>query len=362
MTRTSTRGHVFLVEPDTGQPSAVPRVTLREIGIKERHDLQPIVAQLPEILQEELFVISEEFDQFENANRRLDLLCLDRDARLVIVELKLDATRGGADLQALRYAAFCSGMTGDQVISAYCRYRQCSREQASSAIAAFLTPGQRYPTGQPRIIVAAGEFQGEDLTATALWLRQFSLDIVVIELASYRFADGRILIAPRTLIPLPEAREFQVRIEQRAANENAVGTAAKSRRNRILDDAARRFNETDTRVSFKHPGQSHFRQGKTPIPSVHYEFIWRSSDGVLAVGIHFEARRLDLNARRLAAVVNALPDTERSTRDGRWGANEIWTRYERLIPLDEADLAAASAVEMKLLVDATWMAVCALSK
>ena len=59
----------------------------------------------PEVLGEPLLLITSEF---EESDKRLDLLLLDRSARLVVAELKLDASGTLADQQAIRYAAFCS--------------------------------------------------------------------------------------------------------------------------------------------------------------------------------------------------------------------------------------------------------------
>ena len=58
------------------------------------------------MLQETL-VISEEFGEWEESRRRIDLLGLDKDANLVVIELK--RTEDG-ELQSIRYAAMVSTM------------------------------------------------------------------------------------------------------------------------------------------------------------------------------------------------------------------------------------------------------------
>ena len=51
----------------------------------------------------------------EARTTRIDLLCLSRDAGLVVVEIKRTQDGGHMELQAIRYAAMVSSMTLDQV-------------------------------------------------------------------------------------------------------------------------------------------------------------------------------------------------------------------------------------------------------
>lgn len=56
-------------------------------------------------------VLAEEFGDWEESRRRIDILCLDSDARLIVVELKRTEDGGHMELQALRYASMVSRMT-----------------------------------------------------------------------------------------------------------------------------------------------------------------------------------------------------------------------------------------------------------
>ena len=63
---------------------------------------------IPAILGEELLIITSEYDRFDKTNERLDLLALDKDGNLVVIELKRDDSGKNVDLQAIKYAAYCS--------------------------------------------------------------------------------------------------------------------------------------------------------------------------------------------------------------------------------------------------------------
>src|SRR5207248_1041236 len=80
-------------------------------NIKEREDLQRLLRGQIQALDPALMVISEEFSQWVESSRRIDLLCIDKDANLVIVELKRSEDGGYMELQAVRYAAMISSLT-----------------------------------------------------------------------------------------------------------------------------------------------------------------------------------------------------------------------------------------------------------
>ena len=66
------------------------------------------------------YVLAEEYCDWADSKRRIDLLCIDSDANLVVVELKRTEDGGHADLQAIRYAAMISPMTFDEAVNSLC--------------------------------------------------------------------------------------------------------------------------------------------------------------------------------------------------------------------------------------------------
>ena len=57
-------------------------------GLMERNDIQRLLRGQIGVLDECFMVIAEEFGDWLDSSRRIDLLCLDSDANLVVVELK----------------------------------------------------------------------------------------------------------------------------------------------------------------------------------------------------------------------------------------------------------------------------------
>lgn len=72
--------------------SAVPRTTMQEQLFREREDLHRLLKGSISALGEELLIIAEEFSEWQDSKRRVDLLALDRSGALVVIELRTAAT------------------------------------------------------------------------------------------------------------------------------------------------------------------------------------------------------------------------------------------------------------------------------
>jgi RecB family endonuclease NucS len=93
--------------------------TFSAVGFHERKDLQRLLREKIDVIAPDTLVISEEFDDWDEARRRIDLLAIDKLARLVVIELKRTEDGGHMELQAIRYAAMVSTMTFDQAVSTF---------------------------------------------------------------------------------------------------------------------------------------------------------------------------------------------------------------------------------------------------
>ena len=78
-------------------------------------------AQIDEIVPDTL-VVAEEFGDWEDSRRRIDLLGIDKNANLVVIELKRTQDGGHMELQALRYAAMISALSFDKLVSGQPRH------------------------------------------------------------------------------------------------------------------------------------------------------------------------------------------------------------------------------------------------
>lgn len=168
-------------------------------------------------------VLAEEFGDWIGANRRIDLLCLDEEARLVVVELKRE---DGAhmELQALRYAAMVSTMRFDQAVEAHRKYLQSmgSTEDAEQMIREFLEreEGPVALSETVRIVLAASDFP-QELTTAVLWLNRQGLDLRCVQMRPH-LIDQRVLLDIQQVIPLPEAEQYQVAVREKSMEQAAA--------------------------------------------------------------------------------------------------------------------------------------------
>lgn len=187
-------------------------------GLRERVDLQRLLRKQIEVIAPDTLVIAEEFGEWDESKRRIDLLALDKDANLVVIELKRTDDGGHMELQAIRYAAMVSTMTFDRVVDAYSRFLGggCDPDQARKTVLDFLEweePDEELFGQDVRIILMAANFSKE-LTTAVMWLNERDLDIRCIRVIPYQ-DQGRTLIDVQQVIPLPEAAEYQIQLREK---------------------------------------------------------------------------------------------------------------------------------------------------
>jgi hypothetical protein len=191
-------------------------------GVRERNDLQRLLKRQIDVIAPDVLVVAEEFGEWEESKRRIDLLALDTDANLVVIELKRTEDGGHMELQAIRYAAMVSTMTFDRVVDIYGRYLLANsiESDARDKILEFLgweEPDEDSFAQDVRIVLVSANFSKE-LTTAVMWLNRRDLDIRCIRLIPYQ-DDGRILIDVQQVIPLPEAAEYQIQIKEKEQRE-----------------------------------------------------------------------------------------------------------------------------------------------
>ena len=224
-------GLIFTVQPGAAQP-AQP-ISLADAGLRERSDLQEWVRNNPEILGDDIRIVTFEFAAWQardgRAADRLDLLGLDGEGRLLVAELKRGQAPDTVEMQAIKYAAFASRFTPETLADAHAVYLSRDSDEAVSpedALARLVdhAGGELEPSllRQPRIALLASGFSPQ-VTATAVWLNEMGVSVRLIEFNAYQ-TEHDIVLAVSQTYPVPDTEDFTVsprQAELRGAEERA---------------------------------------------------------------------------------------------------------------------------------------------
>lgn len=199
-------------------------------GILERQHIQAALKTQIDIVAPNCLVISEEFSEWSESQRRIDLLAVDKEANLVVIELKRTDTGEFMELQALRYAAMVSTLTFVRASEIYQKYLLSvgSEANAENALLDFLgweEPQEDDFASDVRIILVSANFSKE-LTTSVMWLNERNLDIRCVRLIPYRYQD-KILVDAQQIIPLPEAESYQIKIKQQSEERREAKKTSK---------------------------------------------------------------------------------------------------------------------------------------
>jgi hypothetical protein len=211
---------IFELKPNGIVPANL--TTFGTEGIKERADLQRLLRSQIDVVSPKTMIIAEEFGQWEDSKRRIDLLGLDDQANLVVIELKRTDDGSHMELQALRYAAMVSTMTFDQAVKIHESYLKENGKgvDARQAILDFLGWDDSHDdqfADDVRIVLVAADFSPE-ITTTAMWLYDHDLDIRCVRIKPYKLED-HLVVDVQQIIPLPEAADYQIKIREKMQKE-----------------------------------------------------------------------------------------------------------------------------------------------
>lgn len=226
---------------DSTGVSALEPTSFEALG-KTESEIEEWIIETPAILGEELLVVASQYAKFDRTAERPDVLALDPDGKLVIIELKRDSADKTTDLQAIKYASYCSTISAEELQQDYRAFwnnrrdkeNQLTPEAVGEQFSEFL--GEDVATTEdgyadfvlddrPRILLAAGSF-GPEITTPVVWLeREYRMDITCIEL-DVRQRDEEVFVSARQVLPIPEAEEYMAKRRQKERQQSRSSSRA----------------------------------------------------------------------------------------------------------------------------------------
>ena len=215
---------MYLINKEKNDIETVEAVTFKAAGMKERSNLQELIAKNPQSLGEDLLIIQKEFAGFDDTRERIDLLALDKKGNLVIIENKLDDTGRDVVWQALKYASYCSSLTSQEIKNIFGTYlEKHGGGDAHTLLRDFFDDDDfekklNIGNNSQRIILVSGEFRKE-VTSTVLWLLNFGLKIQCFKVTAYKTGE-QFLLDFDQIIPIKEAEEFIIKVATKNREES----------------------------------------------------------------------------------------------------------------------------------------------
>lgn len=220
-------------------------IGLAAAEFKERQHLQEWVIAHPRVLEPGVKIVAFEFGRWAASSGalerdRLDVLALDREGRLIVVELKRDKAPDTVEMQALKYAALVSRFTRDDLAKVHAAYLTRSRGELVDPRTAEAELGDWAEVTEeslrlPRVVLLATEFP-KTVTATVVFLhQQLGLDVRLLAFHAYRTAND-VLLTVSQHYPPPDVEEFVLSPE---VNEARQQRTEKQTRQREISTVAR---------------------------------------------------------------------------------------------------------------------------
>lgn len=318
---------MFQIDRNSNRITPLQAKSFRELGFKERKNLQEWLAHQPDALGEELLIIQKEFDGFAGTRERLDLLALDKNGNLVVIENKLDDSGRDVVWQALKYASYCANLTKSQIVEIF---RQHLKEDgnAEDLICEFLGTSDidevKINTGNSqRLMFVAANFPKE-VTNTALWLLGQGISIQCFRVTPYVFGEGALLSIDQ-IIPTPEAKEFMIMMKAKEEEERSTEAVLKDRHRIRLDfweKTLESFRNSDCKL-YNHLSASkdHWLSAGSGVSGCPFVLIFAQTE------IRVELSLMRSNAKENDFLFSELKDQQDKIEES-FGKKLIWNHVE----------------------------------
>lgn len=214
---------MYHVNKDKKSLEPIKKTAFKQVGIKERGDLQEWLVHNPEVFGEDLLVIQKEFAGFSETKERFDMLALDQQGNLVIIENKLDDSGRDVVWQALKYASYCASLTNQQIKDIFKQYlRDSNRNENVDEVFMDFFGNEDYEDqlnkgNTQRIILVSGEFRRE-VTSTVLWLSKYGIRTQCFKASVYSFKD-ELIFNLEQIIPMKDIGDYEIRMADKNLEE-----------------------------------------------------------------------------------------------------------------------------------------------
>ena len=205
---------LFKVDPSQWKADAVTEINFAEVGFRERRDIQEWIADNPSILGEELLIIAKEFSGFDKTNERADLVAVDRDGKVVVIELKRDGTGANVHWQAIKYASYFQNPKSDTIVRMLADYTGIPDSDAATELKSHLESDDLDLLNRDQRIILVSHRFAPEVTSAVIWLNQQTTTeslITCVQLTPYHdHGTEAFFIQASTIFPIVGTEQFTI--------------------------------------------------------------------------------------------------------------------------------------------------------
>jgi hypothetical protein len=220
--------NLYRIHLDKKILQSVKEIDFADFKVKERYDIQEWVESNPEILGEELMIISKELSYFDNTRERPDLIAIDKEANIVIIELKRDDSGTGLEWQAIKYASYLSKFKAEEIVHVFAEYLQkyqpienITEDEVTQKILDFIEEDNLSDLNKNQRLILVSHRFAREVTSAVNWLiDKHDMDIKVVQLIPFFDQDrDTYYLQSNTILPLPGEEDLIIkalgRVEKR---------------------------------------------------------------------------------------------------------------------------------------------------
>ncbi len=236
--------NLYRIITDEKTLKSIKEIEFGDFGFKERYDIQEWVESNPQILGEDLMIISKDLTFFNDTKERPDLVAIDTNGNVVIIELKRDDSGSNVEWQAIKYASYLSKFTLNDILNLFEKYltkyypeSEESEQTIHQKILDFIDEDSLDELNKKQRVILASHRFAKEVTSAVNWLIEtYLMDIKCVQLIPFHDKDkGAYYIQSNTILPVPGVDELIISAsEKKISSSGAVGPVKKN--DRITQD------------------------------------------------------------------------------------------------------------------------------
>lgn len=255
--------NLFRIESESKNLIPLAEQDFSSCSFLERYDIQEWIASTPDSLGEPLLIIAKEDSCFSGTNERPDLVALDKQGNIVVIELKRDDSGIDVHWQAIKYAAYWSSFSKEEILNRFKNYLtsvgklpdKANDEDLLQIIGKFVGNDEIEFNNNQRIILVSHRFAKEVITAVHWLVERGTIHISCVSLTPFfdQKANTHYLQVNK-FYPTPEISEFLVKPRTEIENHPNLRTIKNSN-----DSITKFFRDVDVLVTKEIPATLNYR-------------------------------------------------------------------------------------------------------